>query len=92
MTIIIRTHVRSYAKKRPAQQGKFKTLQVFDLTPPRAGSDTKNIPSLGDGIGVALRKESHTTEKQYVIAPICNKGAYQVITNPDDMKTMGRKV
>lgn len=36
-------------------------------------------------------KERYEQLKKQV-APICNKGGYQLITNQDDFKTMGRKV
>jgi hypothetical protein len=49
--------------------------------------------SLDTGIAPATKPiNRQKTEKQYTIAPICNKGAYQVITDPTDFATMGRKV
>lgn len=44
---------------------------------------------------MAIREQLAQEEiarKRLQVAPICNKGAYQYITNPDDWKTVGRKV
>jgi hypothetical protein len=40
---------------------------------------------------LALR-EARARSVRHVVAPIANKMGYGLITNPDDLKTMGRKV
>lgn len=42
--------------------------------------------------GELAEREIQARKKQHVAAPISNKGGMQLITNPDDFKTMGRKV
>lgn len=61
--------------------------------------------SVGEGIGNAFKKQekkyvdpilqkrdNDARSVRHTIAPISNKGAYQVITDEADFKTMGRKV
>jgi hypothetical protein len=65
----------------------------------------ESCPSKGDGIGNAVietpvrytdpelvAREEKARDVKHTIAPICNKGGYQVITNEADLKTVGRKV
>jgi hypothetical protein len=65
----------------------------------------EQCPSLGTGIGNAsvrettrysdpelAAREAAAREVKHTIAPICNKGGYQLITNEADLKTVGRKV
>ena len=62
-------------------------------------------PSVGDGIGTATiqqtehyenpemaKREKDARNVKHTVAPICNKGGYQLITNEADIKTAGRKV
>jgi len=62
-------------------------------------------PSLGDSVGNATKslgvkyddpdmadREAAAREVKHTVAPICNKGGYQLITNEADIKTAGRKV
>lgn len=62
-------------------------------------------PSLGTGVGNATlsraatyddpelaQREAAARDVKHTVAPICNKGGYQVITAEADLKTMGRKV
>lgn len=62
-------------------------------------------PSKGMGIGNATvsagpkyedpalaAREAAAREVKHTVAPVCNKGAYQLITAEADLKTMGRKV
>ena len=64
-----------------------------------------HCPSVGDGIGNATvsrkaqyddpelaAREEKARQVKHTVAPICNKGGYQVITAEQDLKTMGRKV
>ena len=69
-----------------------KVLHGIGNTIPSYESKSQHIPSKGDGIGVATRKdESYKVEvsKQYTIAPAYNKGGYQVI-GKDNIKDIGR--
>ena len=53
---------------------------------------TPYIPSTGDGIGNAFKKDDRDrlrVSKNYTIAPAYNKGAYQVI-GKDNIKDIGR--
>ena len=65
----------------------------------------EQCPSLGTGIGNAptpsgpryedpqfAAREQAARQVRHTVAPICNKGGYQLITNEADLKTVGRKV
>jgi hypothetical protein len=65
----------------------------------------EKCPSVGDGIGNAVgrslpryedpelaAREEAAREVKHTVAPICNKGGYQLITAEADLKTVGRKV
>lgn len=65
----------------------------------------KQHPSVGDSVGCATKavevgyddplmdhREQLAKSVKHTIAPICNKGGYQLITSPADIKTAGRKV
>ena len=59
---------------------------------PSYESDTKYIPSKGDGVGNATKKDERyklEVSKQYTIAPAYNKGGYQVI-GKNNIKDIGR--
>lgn len=64
-----------------------------------------SCPSIGNGIGNAAApsgaryedpelaaREDAARRVKHTVAPICNKGGYQLITNEADLKTAGRKV
>jgi hypothetical protein len=60
-------------------------------SPPRG--ESPKLSSYGDLVGngtTPIHKPVLTVTA--TIAPICNKGAYQVITDSKDFHTMGRKV
>ena len=71
----------------------------------RPGADDfRSLQSVGNGVGIALldeevkyedpelaAREEAARQIQHTIMPICNKGAYQVITGAD-VKTAGRKL
>lgn len=93
---------RNKAKKPTA----FKPMRPAAPVAHRVGADDyKAAPSVGSGVGVATKSRAATYEDpvmelreaqakrvQHTVAPICNKGGYQVITNEADLKTVGRKV
>lgn len=105
MIVYVDTHMKK-RKSRYMKEKQFKPMKVslstYSVDPER---DHRTIPSLGDGIGNAVvnegkkydnpdmaEREKKAREVKHTIAPICNKGGYQLITNESDMKTMGRKV
>lgn len=69
-----------------------KVLNGIGNSIPSYESDTKHIPSKGDGVGNATKKDERyklEVSKQYTIAPAYNKGGYQVI-GKNNIKDIGR--
>jgi hypothetical protein len=82
----------THAPKKPLTNLTLPLIGVLFSSPPRESSTTK-IKSFGSQVGNGT-KPIHSKQLTSVvtIAPICNKGAYQVITDRNDFSTMGRKV
>ena len=69
-----------------------KALNGIGNSIPSYESKTKYIPSKGDGVGNATKKDERyklEVSKQYTIAPAYNKGGYQVI-GKNNIKDIGR--
>ena len=69
-----------------------KVLKGTGNTLPNYESNTPHIPSNGDGIGNATKKDERyklEVSKNYTIAPAYNKGGYQVI-GKNNIKDIGR--
>lgn len=91
--------------RKPGERHSFKPMTSYSL-PYRRDDVYHNVQSTPITIPepkkrpeyegeMALREQRAQEEiarKRKQVAPICNKGAYQYITNPDDWKTVGRKV
>ncbi len=94
------------ARQQPKRERSFTPLKTPKPVAHRSGADDhKQYSSKGDGVGNATltkaatyqdphlaQREAAAQEVKHTVAPICSKGAYQVITNRADIKTMGRKV
>ncbi len=104
--MIVRTHIPSRSLKQPKRTPNFKPFVPAMNDRMREHLEVKKHQvSIGDGIGNATKKqhdvyvdpllqerENAARQVRHTIAPISNKGAYQLITNEADYKTMGRKV
>lgn len=104
---IIKCRVHPSATKQP-KAAPFKPLStsrliVLCLRP--GGEDFKQWKSIGTGIGNAVKQSTAKYESlemqqreiearsvKHTVAPISNKGGYQLIINKDDLKTMGQKI
>lgn len=94
------------ARKQPKRDSTFTPLkQPINPRLQQAQENRKKYQSVGSGIGNAIvkqnekyndeqlaQREREAREVKHTIAPICNKGGYQLITNSEDIKTAGRKV
>ncbi len=104
--MIVRTQIPARSLKQPKRVPNFKPLKpIINDRMKEHLEAKKHQVSIGDGIGNATKKQSEqysdptlqlreeqARQVKHTIAPISNKGAYQVITNEADYKTMGRKV
>lgn len=85
---LVATHTPRTQIARPKVTG---SIWYAQTTPPRG--NTPHINSVGDQVGNGTKPvHSKQLSTTVTIAPICNKGAYQVITDSKDFLTMGRKV
>lgn len=94
------------ARKQPKRERVFVPLKLPKPVARRStGDDHKQYTSKGDGVGNATltraatyqdpmlaQREAAAQEVKHTVAPICNKGGYQLISNTADLKTAGRKV
>ena len=92
--------------KQPKRTPNFKSLKVnVSVRMAEHNQTKKQIVSIGEKVGNAFKpqpekyvdpilqqRDNQARQVKHTIAPISNKGAYQVITNEADYKTVGRKV
>lgn len=98
-------YVRPSAKKQPKRERSTQPLTVqYNRRLEEAKMLRNKYPSVGDGIGNATveqnkhyddeelaKREQEARQVKHTVAPLYNKGGYQLITG-DDIKTAGRKV
>lgn len=97
-------YVRPSAKKQPKRAGSVLNTIPTNRRVEEARRLREKYPSVGDGVGNALiaQQERYDDEElaerdavarqvKHTVAPLYNKGGYQLITG-DDIKTAGRKV
>lgn len=96
------------SKQQPKRERKFRPLVSLPVTNQRMEEFKKQrvqCPSVGHGIGNATisnsvqyedlllaEREAKAREVKHTVAPICNKGGLQYISDEADLKTAGRKV
>lgn len=94
--------------KRKPKQAAFKPMKAATLTSPRLEEHRTAMAqhqSLSNGVGNATIagsahydnpelafREARARNVKHTVAPICNKGGYQLISDEADLKTVGRKV
>ena len=80
-----------YGKTEKVTKGKPKPLKASSI--PSWANDHSSIKSVTSD-HIALKKQDdykREISKQYPIAPVCNKGNYQLLLN-SEIKTAGRKI
>ncbi len=102
---IVYTKLPKGAYKQPKRDTSFRPYKP-DVNPLLAAHQAQmaTMPSKDNG-GVALvaqpksyedpelaKRELEARTRVHTVAPICNKGGYQLITAEEDLKTVGRKV
>ena len=95
------------SKQQPKKETRFVPIKAPGLLNPRMEEFQTlraQCPSLGTDGGVATipnvkyddpilaEREAKAREVKHTVAPICNKGGLQLITDTNDLKTVGKKV